>query len=58
MTDTAADRPGGDSAYKGPERRSADTPDRRQAPRGGRRVGDTFKKLAGFVYRLLTEPPR
>jgi hypothetical protein len=45
-------------AHDGPERRRPDVPDRRKKPRGGRRATDTFKKIADFAFKLLTEPPR
>lgn len=45
-------------AYDGPERRRPDTPDRRKATRGGRRASDMIRTAAGFIYKLLTEPPR
>jgi hypothetical protein len=41
-----------------PDRRDPDRADRRAARRGGRRATDTLKRLAGFAYKLLTEPPR
>lgn len=44
--------------FTGPERRSPETRDRRLRPRGGRRATDTFRRLADFAYKLLTEPPR
>lgn len=44
--------------HDGPERRRPDVPDRRAKPRGGRRATDTFKKIADFAFKLLTEPPR
>ena len=45
-------------APDGVERRVAEVPDRRAMPRGGRRATDVFGRVAGFVYKLLTEPPR
>lgn len=50
--------PKGAPPADGVERRSADVLDRRAKPRGGRRATDTFKRLADFAYKLLTEPPR
>ncbi len=44
--------------YGGPERRDPERTDRRRAWRGGRRATDAIARLAGFVYKLLTEPPR
>jgi hypothetical protein len=46
------------ATYAGPERREAETPDRRRIRRGGRRATDAITKVATFVYSLLTEPPR
>ena len=40
------------------ERRHGEVPDRRKRPRGGRRVTDAMKRLAGFAYKLLTEPTK
>jgi hypothetical protein len=42
----------------GAERRNPERPDRRVAPRGGRRATDAFTRVARFVYDLLTEPPK
>ena len=44
--------------YDGPERRQPDAHDRRKATRGGRRATDVIRTAAGFIYKLLTEPPR
>ena len=44
--------------YDGPERRQSDAQDRRKATRGGRRATDVIRTAAGFIYKLLTEPPR
>ena len=44
--------------YDGPERRKPDLPDRRKTARGGRRAADALVRVADFVYKLLTEPPR
>ena len=41
-----------------PERRQPDVPDRRAAPRGGRRASDALIRIADFVFKLMTEPPR
>ena len=45
-------------AYEGVDRRNPDVPERRRLPRGGRRATDVLGRAAGFVYKLLTEPPR
>jgi hypothetical protein len=44
--------------YDGRERRRPDATDRRTATRGGRRATDVIRTAAGFIYKLLTEPPR
>ena len=44
--------------YEGLDRRNPDVPERRRLPRGGRRATDVLGRAAGFVYKLLTEPPR
>lgn len=47
-----------DATYEGPERRDPHPGDRRTFFRGSRRATDALKMAAGFVYSLLTEPPR
>ena len=44
--------------YDGPERRRPDSADRRTQRRGERRATDAIRNVAGFLYKLLTEPPR
>jgi hypothetical protein len=52
-------KPGADTTqYAGPDRRQPEVLDRRAVRRGGRRTTDMFKRVAGFVHALLTEPPR
>jgi len=44
-------------SYDGPERRQS-VADRRHVRRGGRRATDALARIADFVYKLLSEPPR
>jgi hypothetical protein len=44
--------------FEGVDRRNPNLPDRRRSQRGGRRATDVLGRAAGFVYKLLTEPPR
>ncbi len=50
--------PADEPSYDGPERRDPARADRRKTWRGGRRATDAIARLADFLYRLLTEPPR
>lgn len=56
--DEQQQKPAPTPAHDGPERRRPDTPDRRKITRGGRRATDVIRTAAGFIYKLLTEPPR
>ena len=56
MSDTR--KPAADTPAPIPDRRNPERKDRRESGRGGRRATDTFKRLADFAYKLLTEPPR
>ena len=58
MTNSSQKPPRSTPASGGEDRRRAEVPDRRKAPRGGRRVTDATKRMTGFAYKLLTEPPR
>ena len=58
MSDQRDPVPAPAKSTEGVERRNPEVPERRRMPRGGRRATDKFARAAGFVYKLLTEPPR
>lgn len=58
MTNSSQKPPRSTPPFRGEDRRRVEVPDRRKAPRGGRRVTDAIKRIAGFAYKLLTEPPK
>jgi len=58
MPDQDERAPAPAKSFDGVDRRNPEVPERRSSPRGGRRATDVFARVAGFVYKLLTEPPR